>query len=58
LLSASASHASASRRNRRTSIRQGDYYHEATIVDAHGDPDTVAIGKVTLHQTLISETIG
>jgi hypothetical protein len=38
--------------------KQATYYHEATIVDAGGKPDTVAIGKVTLYQTLIEETIG
>jgi len=39
-------------------IKEASYYHEATIIDPSGKPDTVAIGKVTLHQTLISETIG
>lgn len=39
-------------------IKQASYYHEATIIDASGKPDTVSIGKVTLYQTLISETIG
>jgi hypothetical protein len=38
-------------------LQQATYYQEATIIVA-GKPTTVTTGKLTLYQTLISETIG